>query len=65
MRKSIVKAAVFACASLTLLAFSQEAPLGSATTPTNDELKALSALKGTINGTIAWSTSRANTKHDI
>jgi Tol biopolymer transport system component len=65
MRKSIVKAAVFACVSFALLASAQEAPLGSAATPSNDELKAMSALKAQINGKIVWSTSRANTKHDI
>ncbi|MGA2506652.1 MAG: hypothetical protein ABSF80_04155 [Chitinispirillaceae bacterium] len=45
--------------------FAQEAPLGSMTTPTGDEKKALEGLKGTVSGKIVWSTSRANSKHDI
>jgi Tol biopolymer transport system component len=43
----------------------QEAPLGSVTNPTKDEQSALTAFKGSLNGKIVWSTSRANTKHDI
>ena len=65
MLKKVLMLACTGIVSLSLLASAQEAPLGSAVTPSNDELKALSALKGQINGKIAWSTSRANTKHDI
>jgi WD40-like Beta Propeller Repeat len=45
--------------------FAQEGPLGSMTTPDGKERKALDALKGTVTGKIVWSTSRANSKHDI
>jgi len=45
--------------------FAQEAPLGSMATPNRSERKALECLKGTITGKIIWSTSRANSKHDI
>lgn len=48
-----------------IVANAQEAPLGSIVSPTKDEQKAFDALKGTVNGKIVWSTSRANTKHDI
>jgi Tol biopolymer transport system component len=54
-----------ALASLTLFAAAQEAPLGSVVKPSGDEQKALDGLKGRINGKIVWSTSRANSKHDI
>jgi Tol biopolymer transport system component len=43
----------------------QEAPLGAITNPAKDEQKALDGFKGTLQGKIVWSTSRANTKHDI
>jgi hypothetical protein len=45
--------------------FAQEAPLGSMVTPDKKEKAALEKLKGTVNGRIVWSTSRANSKHDI
>ena len=43
----------------------QEAPTGSAVQPNGDEQKALTQLKGSVKGKIIWSTSRANSKHDI
>ncbi|MCQ2103435.1 MAG: hypothetical protein MJY98_09455 [Fibrobacter sp.] len=48
------------------MAFAQQgAPMGAAVDPTADEQKALDALKGKVEGVIAWSTSRANSHHDI
>jgi len=50
----------------TAMAFAQQgAPTGAAVDPTADEQKALDALKGKVEGVIAWSTSRANSHHDI
>ena len=43
----------------------QGAPKGAAVDPTVEEQKALDALKGKVEGVIAWSTSRANSHHDI
>jgi Tol biopolymer transport system component len=45
--------------------WSQEAPMGSPVQPSDKEQKALDAIKGTINGIVAWSSSRSNSKHDI
>ncbi len=47
------------------LAAAQEAPLGSATKAEPAEQKALDAFKGKVKGKIVWSSSRANSKHDI
>ena len=43
----------------------QEAPTGSIEQPDKSEEKQLAALKGTVTGMIAWSSSRSNSKHDI
>lgn len=43
----------------------QEAPTGSIAEMNGHEKKQLEALKGTITGEIAWSSSRSNSKHDI
>lgn len=48
-----------------IISYSQEAPIGSTAKMNGKEKKALKALKGTIEGKIVWSTSRANSKHDI
>lgn len=54
--------AALACSSV----FAQQgAPKGAAVDPSADEQKALDALKGKVEGVIAWSTSRANSHHDI
>lgn len=49
----------------TMAIAQQGAPMGAAVDPTADEQKALDALKGKVEGVIAWSTSRANSHHDI
>ena len=56
--------AIVALACSSVLA-QQGAPKGAAVDPTADEQKALDALKGKLEGVIAWSTSRANSHHDI
>ncbi len=64
MRKFALAAVMsaFACSSV----FAQQgAPKGAAVDPSADEQKALDALKGKVEGVIAWSTSRANSQHDI
>ena len=43
----------------------QGAPMGASVDPTPEEQKALDALKGKLEGAIVWSTSRANSLHDI
>ena len=45
--------------------YAQEAPLGSIADKSDKEQKALETLKGRVSGKIVWSTSRANSKHDI
>ncbi len=60
MKKAIVT--LLGC--ITLLS-AQEAPIGSPAKISGKEKKALEAFKGTLTGTIVWSTSRANSKHDI
>jgi len=55
---------LFTAGAFSILS-AQEAPLGSIASPDKNGQKALDALKGTIQGTIVWSTSRANSKHDI
>ena len=62
---TIVKFSI--CAALVAVsAFAQQgAPTGAAVDPTADEQKALSALKGKLEGAIVWATSRANSHHDI
>lgn len=53
-------------ATLACSVFAQQgAPTGAAVDPSADEQKALDALKGKVEGVIAWSTSRANSHHDI
>ena len=59
-----ILSAVFA-AGLIATAVSQEAPTGSSSEQSPDEQKALSALKGTIKGTIVWSSSRSNPRHKL
>ena len=64
MYKKILFITVCVLASFSLL-LAQEAPVGSAASPSKDEQKALDGLKGKIHGKIVWSTSRVNSKHDI
>jgi len=45
--------------------FAQEAPTGSIADIKGQEKKQLEALKGTLEGSIVWSSSRSNSKHDI
>jgi len=45
--------------------FAQEAPVGAVAQPRKKEKKALEAFKGKLQGKIAWSSSRSNSKHDI
>jgi hypothetical protein len=56
--------ALIALGALLPLA-AQEAPIGSPSKITRPEQKSLDALAGTVKGRIVWSTSRANSKHDI
>lgn len=55
----------FSMLTAVCLAFTQEAPLGSITEPSKKEKKVLEGFKGQLNGQIVWSSSRANSKHDI
>lgn len=50
---------------LSVALWAQEAPIGIPVEPSLEEAKALKALSGKIQGKIVWSTSRANSKHDI
>jgi hypothetical protein len=52
-------------AALCLFAIAQEAPTGSPVSPTDVEKAALAALKGKVKGSIVWSTSRSNSRHDL
>lgn len=55
-------------ASILLVAvslYAQEAPTGVPVDPSSDELQAFSKLSSQIQGKIVWSTSRANSRHDI
>lgn len=56
-----------ACALLgsSVILDAQEAPLGSVTDKGRKEKKALEEFQGKVDGKIVWSTSRANSKHDI
>lgn len=45
--------------------WAQEAPTGISIDPTSEEQTALKGLMGQIQGKIVWSTSRANSRHDI
>ncbi len=40
-------------------------PLGSGVNPSPEEQKNLSAVQGKLKGSIVWSSSRANTSHDL
>ena len=60
-----VKLFIGIIAAATIMVHAQEAPLGTVSEKNKDEQKALDALKGKIEGKIVWSTSRANSKHDI
>jgi Tol biopolymer transport system component len=57
--------AFFICFCIVFASFSQEAPTGAPSKPSKDEQKALDAFKGKLKAKIVWSTSRANSKHDI
>lgn len=61
MMKFVLPSLLFASMAIA----QQGAPTGAAVDPTADEQKALDALKGKVEGVIAWSTSRANSHHDI
>ena len=52
-------------AGLAFYIGAQEAPIGSAVSPTDGEGKALAALKGKVKGFVVWSTSRSNSRHDL
>lgn len=47
------------------ISYAQEAPIGSSAKKSGKDEKALAGFKGTIKGKIVWSSSRANSKHDI
>jgi hypothetical protein len=49
----------------TLLAHSQEAPMGAPAQISPEEQQNLDAIKGKVQGIIVWSTSRDNSKHNI
>jgi len=51
--------------SAAIFSFGQEAPTGGPVEAGRKEKKAIEQLKGTISGSIVWSTSRSNSKHDI
>lgn len=54
------------CCVLSVALCAQEAPMGSLVEQKKTEKNALAALADSVvAGTIAWSTSRANSKHDI
>jgi hypothetical protein len=55
---SVVVAIAFSAAA-------QEAPTGTAVSPSDAEKGALGSLKGKITGTIVWSSSRSNSRHDL
>lgn len=58
----------FVCATLLSLSsalYAAEPVQGSAVAPTPEEQQALSAVQGKLKGVIVWSTSRANTRHDL
>jgi dipeptidyl aminopeptidase/acylaminoacyl peptidase len=44
---------------------SQEAPVGTSVQPSPKEKKALDSFKNKLQGKVVWSSSRANSKHDI
>lgn len=51
--------------SFAVLSLAQEAPTGSIAEISSKEQSALESLKGKINGSIVWSSSRSNSKHDL
>ena len=63
--KNVMKFAIPALLAFSTVFAQQGAPTGAAVDPTADEQKALSALKGKLEGAIVWATSRANSHHDI
>ncbi|MBD3393003.1 MAG: hypothetical protein GF418_12915, partial [Chitinivibrionales bacterium] len=65
MRFHHVAVAAIACIGAMSTARAQEAPLGATSKMSGKEEKALAELKGKVTGKIVWSTSRANSKHDI
>lgn len=52
-------------AGLAVYINAQEAPIGSAVSPTDGERKALASIKGKVKGLIVWSSSRSNSRHDL
>jgi Tol biopolymer transport system component len=56
---------IFVLLVTAAIALAQEAPTGTSVAPTSDEQKTLTAIQGKIKGKIVWSTSRANSRHDI
>jgi hypothetical protein len=58
-------AGLICIAAFSLSVVAQEAPTGAPQTKSRGEAKALEAFKGKVSGIIVWSTSRANSKHDI
>jgi hypothetical protein len=51
--------------SFCVVPFAQEAPTGSIVEMKTAEKKQLAQLEGAVEGLIAWSSSRSNSKHDI
>jgi Tol biopolymer transport system component len=45
--------------------FAQEAPTGAPGAPSAEEAAQLQAIKGTVEGYIVWSSSRASSRHDL
>ncbi|HLV32231.1 MAG TPA: hypothetical protein VKY57_11735 [Chitinispirillaceae bacterium] len=62
MKKSAV---IILIALMAVIAFAQEAPVGSAGEISKKEKESLESLKGKIDGSIVWSSSRSNSRHDI
>lgn len=50
---------------ISFVIVAQEAPTGGPAEPSRRESDALDAFRGTLNGTIVWSSSRSNSRHDI
>lgn len=66
MRKKIANLGILIIMTVSLvITYSQEAPTGSPSKISKKEEKALEECKGKVKGAIIWSTSRANSKHDI
>ena len=65
MKRSFFTYAGMCILTVFPLVYAQEAPLGAVESPSSKEKKALDNFKGKLSGQIVWSSSRANSKHDI